>query len=267
MRPLVQKTPAQANENFEQAVQPYLKDLKNYCRSLMKSTWDGEDLMQETLAKAYKSWLKTPKPVSKAYLFRIASNTWIDGYRKRKPNEDFNQDLSEMTADKETDSDAVYKAMEILLHELSPKQRVATLLSVGLGYTAKETAEIIDTSEGAVKAALHRARTRLNRMEDNVDFNLEHDKVTTYVTAFREGKPEKLVDLFQEENLEPQMSASNIHAVSGSRMAIQEISRSGVSYVLVRIQMRNGGQLFIPFYRSEWLSSMLGLTKEFSFAA
>lgn len=76
MRPLV-KTPAQANENFEETIQPYLKDLNHYCRSLAKSTWDGEDLVQETMAKAYRRWLKKPKPISKAFLFRIASNTWM----------------------------------------------------------------------------------------------------------------------------------------------------------------------------------------------
>ncbi|WP_077327953.1 RNA polymerase sigma factor [Virgibacillus siamensis] len=71
MRPHVQKALAKANENFESAVQPYLNDLKNYCLSLTKSSWDGEDLMQETLIKAYKSWIKKPKQVSKAYFFEL----------------------------------------------------------------------------------------------------------------------------------------------------------------------------------------------------
>lgn len=103
MRPLV-KTPAQANENFEDAIQPYLKGLNHYCQSLTKSTWDRDDLVQETLAKAYKSLLKNPKPMSKAFLFRIASNTWIDGLRKRRPDEDLNFDVSELKAQNETDS-------------------------------------------------------------------------------------------------------------------------------------------------------------------
>src|SRR5690625_4285207 len=180
MRPLV-KTPAQANENFEEAIQPYLKDLNNYCKSLTKSPWDGEDLVQETLAKAYKSWLKKPKPMSKAFLFRIASNALIDGYRKSKLDEDFNQDLSRLKAQNQTDSDEMYSAMEILLSELSPKQRLAMLLSVGLDYTAQETAEMTGTTEGAVKAALHRARSRLKQKESRGKLNFDQDRVTTYV--------------------------------------------------------------------------------------
>lgn len=264
MRPHVQKTLAEANENFENAVQPYLKDLVNYCQSLMKSTWDGEDLVQETLTKAYKSWIGTPKSVSKAYLFRIAYNTWIDEYRKRKLDVDFNQDMSELMAKKEMNSDVMFSAMEMLLRELTPKQRVAMLLS-GMDYTAQEIADMTGTSEGAVKAALHRARKRLNRVKKEDDLNMDRDRVITYVTAIRNGKPEKLIDFFQKEMLEPhQMSVQNVQMVSGPRVAIQQISRVGVSYLLVAIQVKNGKLLFIPFYRSEWLSSLTWLTQESS---
>ncbi|ASK64038.1 hypothetical protein CFK37_18695 [Virgibacillus phasianinus] len=267
MRPHVQKTLAEANENFENAVQPYLKDLEKYCRSLMKSTWDGEDLMQDTLTKAYKSWLGTSKSVSKAYLFRIASNTWIDEYRKRKPDVDFNQDTSMLVARKETDSDQIYSAMELLLRELTPKQRLAMLLS-GLDYTAQETAAMTGTNEGAVKAALHRARRKLNLEKHEDDGNMDHDRVITYVTAVRNGEAAKLIDLFHKEMLEPrQTSIPGAKMVSGPQLTIQQISRASVSYLLVAIPTKSGDLLFIPFYRSEWLNSLSWLTKEFSFAA
>ncbi|WP_404452103.1 RNA polymerase sigma factor [Virgibacillus necropolis] len=267
MRPHVQKTLAVANEKFENAVQQYLKDLENYCQSLSNSTWDGEDLMQETLTKAYKSWIGTPKSVSKAYLFRIASNTWIDEFRKCKPDVVFNSDMSERMAKKEMNSDVMYSAIEMLLRELTPKQRVAMLLS-GMDYTAQEIAEMTGTSEGAVKAALHRARKRLNRMKNEDDLNMDHHRVITYVTAIQNGKPEKLIDLFQKEMLEPhQMSVTSVQIVSRPRVAIQQISRVGVSYLLVAIQVNNGNLLFIPFYRSEWLNSSLWLTQESSFVS
>lgn len=157
--------------------------------------------------------------------------------------------------------------MEILLCELSPKQRVAMLLSVGLDYTAQETAEMTGTSEGAVKAALHRARTKLKREKSQVELNLDQDRVATYVTAFRERKPEKLIDLFRKEQLEPQMSMSNTQTVFGSQLRVQQISNFSVSYTIVIIPCRNRKTLFIPFYRSEWLSLMTWLTEEFSFAA
>lgn len=266
MRPLV-KTLAQANENFEEAIRPYLENLNNYCQSLTKSTWDGEDLVQETLAKAYKGWLKKPRSLSKAYLFRIAYNAWIDGYRKRKPDEDLKQDLSGIKSQNGTDPDEMYRAMEILLSEISPKQRLTMLLSVGLDYTAQETARMVGTSEGAVKAALHRARERLKQRKSQNKLNLEQDRVTTYVTAFREGRSDQLIDLFQKEQAEPHMSVSSVQMISGSRMRIQQILRFGVSYVIATIPLRNGKTLFVPFYRSEWLCLMLRFADEFSFAA
>ncbi|HET7577729.1 MAG TPA: RNA polymerase sigma factor [Bacillales bacterium] len=262
MRPLVQKTPAETNENFSHAIQPYLTDLKHYCRSLMNSSWDGEDLMQETLAKAYQSWLKKQKPISKAYLFRIASNTWIDGYRKRKPDEDLNQDLSHLT--EKQSGDGLYEAMGILLHELSPKQRLAILLTEGFGYTSREAAEMIKTSEGAVKAALHRARKKLKRVKKDEDFDSDDNTVIPYVTAFREGNSERLVELFQEEIQQPQMVAGT---VSEPQMAMQQIVGTGASYVLISIRMKNGKLLLIPFYRSEGLALLRQLREEFSFAA
>ncbi|WP_092504735.1 sigma factor-like helix-turn-helix DNA-binding protein [Virgibacillus subterraneus] len=163
--------------------------------------------------------------------------------------------------------DVMYSAMEMLLRDLTPKQRVAMLLS-GMDYTAKEIAEMTGTSEGAVKAAIHRARRRLNRMKNKEDLNMGHDRVITYVTAIRNGTPEKIIDLFQKEMLEPhQMSFQNVQMVSGPRVGIQQISRVGVSYLLVTIQVKNENLLFIPFYRSEWLSSLTWLTQESLFAS
>lgn len=51
--------------------------------------------------------------------------------------------------------------METLVDELSPLQRTALLLIDTLKYTAGEAAQLIGSTEGAVKAALHRARVRL----------------------------------------------------------------------------------------------------------
>ncbi|WP_018393249.1 RNA polymerase sigma factor [Bacillus sp. 37MA] len=267
MWPLVQNTPTEAKENFENAVQPYIGDLKNYCCSLMKSTWDGEDLMQETLAKAYKRWSTTLNPVSKAYLFRIARNTWIDGNRKRKPNEDFNQDISELTEGKATNSDALMDAMQLLLQELSPKQRIAMLLVDGLDYTTQESAKMMGTSEGAVKAVLHRARRKLKQVRNHAVIYSEDDNVTTYITAFQNGKPETLVDLFQKEIGEPRMTVTSDQSGSNPQMTIQPIIGSGTSYVLVKLRTKSGNSVFMPFYRSEWLTLFTQLTEKLSFAA
>ncbi|UOR12568.1 RNA polymerase sigma factor [Halobacillus amylolyticus] len=112
MRPLVKKTPVKLEKEFEAAIKAYIQELQKYCLSLTKSKWDGEDLMQVTLANAYIGWLNRPRPITKAYLFRIASNTRIDGYRKRKPSEDMTSDLTEFKQQDDSTSDMVYQAIE-----------------------------------------------------------------------------------------------------------------------------------------------------------
>ncbi|HEX7064344.1 MAG TPA: RNA polymerase sigma factor [Bacillales bacterium] len=271
MRPLVEKTPVEGKEAFEAAVQPYMPELRKYCLSLEKSKWDGEDLMQEALLKTYKSWVKRPKPIAKAYLFRIASNTWIDRYRKRKPDEAVSKDLSELKQEEKPVSDATIEVVEMLLKKLTPKQRVVTLLIAGFGYTSKETAELIGESEGSVKAALHRARKKLKPIHrNNLEADAETDEMLPYVTALRNGNAAAFVRFYQKEIQEPQMSAVGSLKCSGRSSAISSIVGGGTSYVLVSIPMRNGETLFVPFYQLELsvlLAGLEGVHRELSVAA
>ncbi|WP_181350877.1 RNA polymerase sigma factor [Thalassobacillus sp. CUG 92003] len=267
MRPLVQNAPKEANEIFENAVQPYMVDLKHYCCSLTTSSWDGEDLMQEALAKAFKRWSTTFRPVSKSYLFRIAYNAWVDGHRKRKPPEDLHEDVSELPVGKESDSEALVEGMQLLLQELSPKQRIAMLLVDGLDYSVREAANMIGSKEGALKAVLHRARRKIKQGNDQAVSYSDDDNVTTYITAFQTGKPETLIDLFQKEIGAPRMGDHQVQSTFNPQMIIQSIAGSEASYVLVTIQTKQGKSVVMPFYRSERFALFTTLTEEVSFAA
>ncbi|SDJ79147.1 RNA polymerase sigma factor [Sediminibacillus albus] len=267
MRPLVKKTPAETKETFTTAIEPYLMDLRNYCISLTRSKWDGEDLMQETLAKAYKSHLKATKPITKAYLYRIASNTWIDQYRKRKPDEDYNKELFRLPAEKTADSDLTWEAIETALRQLSPKQRVSLLLTEGFGYTAWETAELIGTSEGAVKAALHRGRAALKRKRRWKDTDdSDENTATGYVLAMRHANPHKVVELFKKETQEPTMSLC-FSGLPAASMSVHPVSGANAAYVLVTLFFADGKMFTVPFYRQEWQSVLAIMTGGVSFAA
>jgi len=252
MRAIAQNSTTEANMNFENAVKPYINDLKNYCRSLMKSTWDGDDLMQDTLTKAYKSYSTTLHSVSKAYLFRIACHTWIDGHRKRKLDEDYNHDVSELAGQKATPSDILIDGMQLLLEKLSPKQRIAVLLVDGFNYTMQETSIMMGTNEGAVKAVLHRARRKLKQVRTQSTIYSEDDNVKTYITAFQSGKPEVLVDLFRKEMGEPRMAEPSTQSGSNLQMSIQPIVGVGTSYVIIMLGKKGGNIVCLPFYGSEW---------------
>lgn len=258
MRPLVQ-TPVQINEKFADAVHPYLKGLQAYCRSLTNSQWDGEDLAQETLLKAYKSWEEKSKPVTKAYLYRIASNAWIDRYRKRAPEEEFRADLADFPLEK-PDS-ALFEAMEVLIEKLTPKQRAAVLLVDGLGYSPQEAAQWLDSTEGSVKAALHRARKKLEKGRLH-DFEMEDEVVMPYVQAFRTGKTSDIVKLFRSETGEPQMSAGTHSSTSFS--SFQSV---GDLYLIVAFRAKNGTVWAIPFFQKELSAILFQLEEEYGMAA
>ncbi|WP_099156891.1 RNA polymerase sigma factor [Virgibacillus ndiopensis] len=255
MRPLVNKSPIGMNEEFEDTIKKYLHDLRKYCLSLTKTKWDGEDLMQDTLVKAYKSWLQKPKPIAKAYLLRIASNTWIDRHRKRKLDEDLYEDMTDHKHNDQPAADAVQQAIGVLLNEFSSKQRVVLLLVEGFGYTPKETANMLSVTEGSIKAVLHRARKRLKNSNGFTENDyLEEDESWPYITALRSGSPDTVIQLYHDEINSPVMS-SVIDEQHVSPL-VQTYGTGSTFYVLVSILRKNGDVVFVPFYRSE-LSAVL----------
>src|SRR5215510_13001177 len=71
-------------QRFLQRTEPLRPDLHRYCRALTGSVWDAEDLVQDTLLRAFAKLgdisLRIDNP--KVYLFRIASNLWVDHFSR-----------------------------------------------------------------------------------------------------------------------------------------------------------------------------------------
>lgn len=150
-------------------VSPFRSGLWNYCRKLTGSPWDAEDLLQDTLLKAFASLSALShrqQPLqAKAYLFRVATNHWIDQCRRMKVKLDEYVDEHPYEIDAAA-SVEVNEALELLVHHLTPKQAAVFILMESFSFTAKETAELISTTETAVNAMLHRARANLQRLND-----------------------------------------------------------------------------------------------------
>ena len=66
-------------------LQPLRPQLHAYCRRLTRDLWDAEDLVQESLLKAFGLLGRIDSPIRnpRAYLLRIATNLWIDTLRRR----------------------------------------------------------------------------------------------------------------------------------------------------------------------------------------
>src|SRR4051794_37122364 len=70
---------------FLDIYEPLRPDLYRYCRYLTRSPWDAEDLAQDSLARAFVTLgqLGSEPPNARAWLFRVASNLWIDHTRRQ----------------------------------------------------------------------------------------------------------------------------------------------------------------------------------------
>jgi RNA polymerase sigma-70 factor (ECF subfamily) len=147
--------------DFLETYEPLRPDLYRYCRSLTRSPWDAEDLAQDTLARAFVTLAQMgdSPPNARAWLFRVASNLWIDRLRKSKREEPLVGDAKEVG--EAHDPRVAREAAGTLLGQLSPQQRAVVVLKDVFDFSLEETAEALSTTVGAVKTALHRGRGKL----------------------------------------------------------------------------------------------------------
>ncbi|MFJ5716354.1 sigma-70 family RNA polymerase sigma factor [Neobacillus sp. NPDC093127] len=137
----------------------YYPKLQRYCRFLTQNSWDGDDIAQETYLKALKY---NQQQMSSALLNKIAYHHWIDLLRKRKNvtvEADIDHSIHELTAQ----LDEISHAVDLLLRHFTPKQAVIFMLKEAFQYQLKEIAELVNTTEMAVKASLHRVKKRLEK--------------------------------------------------------------------------------------------------------
>ena len=156
---------------FVDRLVPLRPALYSYCRRLTGDLWDAEDLAQDTLLRAFGQWGVTAPPIRdpKAYLLRTATNVWIDTLRRRATEARAPalgpEDAPVRTAGPAVSSD-VRAAGSVLFHRLSPQERAAVVLKEAFDMTLEEIAEVLATTTGAVKAALHRGRERMHEPDD-----------------------------------------------------------------------------------------------------
>ena len=147
---------------FLETYEPLRPELYRYCRHLTRSPWDAEDMAQDTMARAFVALgLMTEPPHNpRAWLFRVASNLWINRTRqKREVPAAFGVDVPEPATSAEPR--ATREAAGTLIAQLSPQERATVVLKDAFGLSLEEIAEALSTTTGAIKAALHRGRTKL----------------------------------------------------------------------------------------------------------
>jgi RNA polymerase sigma-70 factor (ECF subfamily) len=150
--------------SFLEQCEPLRPELYRYCRYLSRSPWEADDLVQDTLMRSFVALgclhqeIRSPR----AWLFRIASNLWLNRVRDTREVPTELAALSDPSQeDSPLDTRATREAARSLITRLAPQERAAVVLKDVFDLTLEETAETLSTSVGAVKAALNRGRGKL----------------------------------------------------------------------------------------------------------
>jgi RNA polymerase sigma-70 factor, ECF subfamily len=169
---------AERLERFEAEVLPHLDRLYSAALRYTRDPTDAEDLVQESMAKAYRSFHQyRPGTNLKAWLYRILHTTYISIYRKaqRRPQESLQEELDDYSfydeiarsggpsAEREVLESFTADEVKQALADLPESFRVAVYLADVEGFAYKEIAEIMDTPVGTVMSRLHRGRKALQK--------------------------------------------------------------------------------------------------------
>jgi RNA polymerase sigma-70 factor, ECF subfamily len=179
-------------------------DLDKYCRSLSGSVWEGEDLVQDTLLRAFARLSQASEPIEnvRAYMFKVAINLWIDKFRGSR--EVSSADLPEHIQPESAQPYEIRDAARQLLTHLPPMERVTVLLKDVFDFSLEETARALDVTVGAVKAGLHRGRAKLRAMPEKMRENEARpcssaSLVKEFVDAFNARDLNRLLAVMRED--------------------------------------------------------------------
>ena len=171
-------TAAAEAPDFIEAVTPYADQLYPAALRMTRNSADAEDLVQETFTKAFANFHQFRAGTNlRAWLYRILTNTFINGYRKkqREPRQEITDEIKDLqlaaadthasTGSRSAEAEVLDRlpdsAVRTALARLPEEFRLVVYLVDVEGFSYKEVAERMDTPLGTVMSRLHRARRQL----------------------------------------------------------------------------------------------------------
>ena len=217
---------------FAELVEPYRGELQAHCYRMLGSYEDSEDLVQETFLRAWRRRKSFQGRSSfRAWLYRIATNACLD-FIDRRPRkvrahegpgplaevpwlQPYPDEVLEAIPSGEAEPEAEVVARETMelafiaaIQLLPPKQRAALILRDVLGWSAAETASLLDTGVAAANSALQRARATMKRHlpQRRLDWQTgeepsdeERALLERYMDATERNDPVAMVRLLRED--------------------------------------------------------------------
>jgi RNA polymerase sigma-70 factor (ECF subfamily) len=223
---------------FGALTERYRRELQVHCYRMLGSFEDSEDLVQETLLRAWRKRASYEgRSTYRAWLYRIATNACLDFLERhpRRPQprqvvsagvqppaeiawlQPYPDRLLEPVAPSDAEPAAALEAKETIelafmaaIQHLPPRQRAVVILRDVLGWPADETAALLEVSVASVKSALQRARPALKEHlpQQRLDWKrpaqptpAEHALLRRYMDAHERADVAAMAELLREDTL------------------------------------------------------------------
>jgi RNA polymerase sigma-70 factor, ECF subfamily len=161
----------QLTARFVNDTLPYLNQLNDRARRLTRNAVDAEDLVQETMLRAYAGFNTFSEGTNlRAWLFRIMTNTYINGLRRarHRPSEYLTDQITDRqlaAQDRHSSQDASPDIQLTATLATRPVRfRLAVYYRDIAGLRSWDIAESTECCEGAVMSRVHRGRQRLRTL-------------------------------------------------------------------------------------------------------
>jgi RNA polymerase sigma-70 factor, ECF subfamily len=263
-------------EAFGRLVGPYRRELQAHAYRMLGSAADAEDALQDALLGAWRGLARFESRSSlRSWLYTITTNASLKAIRRRprrvlpidygppaSPQKRTGEPLLEsvwiepapdehlFTDDEAASPEARYERRESVelafiaaLQHLPARQRAVLILRDVLGFTARETAEMLDTTPASIDSALQRAHKA-------VEQRLPEQSQQAALSSLRDGQVRELVDGYMEAWESADVPAIAAMLVDDATFAMPPFhewysGRDNIATFLARYPLSGGSRRFV----------------------